>query len=87
MARCFNKHKKKKRYAKRQRNKVAMQQSKIKFQIKQAKQHVVNLSMKTLTDNEYLLLSKGLKFIPAPSPKGAKNDLLRDFNEFARKLR
>lgn len=87
MARRFNVHMKKKKYGKRQRNKVAMQQSKIKFQIKQAKQHVVNLSMKTLTDNEYLLLSKGLKFIPAPALKGAKNDLMRDFNEFARKLR
>ena len=41
----------------------------------------------SVTDNEILLLSKGLKYVPSPPLKRTKSDLIKDFNEFARKLR
>ena len=40
-----------------------------------------------LSDNEYLLLSRGLKFIPTPFVKRAKSEVLEDFDELARKMR
>ncbi|XP_061185791.1 myo-inositol 2-dehydrogenase-like [Saccostrea echinata] len=52
-----------------------------------AREHVFNLTKNKLTDSEYFLLAKGLKFIPTPSTKVAKNDLLKDFDELARKMR
>ena len=52
-----------------------------------AKEHVFNLTDTKLADSEYLLLAKGLKFVPTPSTKFAKNYLLKDFNELARKMR
>ena len=64
-----------------------MQLFKHKFKIAQAKKHVINLSQRQLTENEYLLLSRGLKFIPMPFVKGAKAEVLKDFDELARKMR
>ena len=87
MARHFNKHKKINKHKRRLKNKVAMQLFKHKFKIAQAKKHVINLSQRQLSDNEYLLLSRGLKFIPTPFVKGAKAEVLRDFDELARKMR
>ncbi|CAG2212371.1 unnamed protein product [Mytilus edulis] len=55
--------------------------------LSQARKQVVNLSHRKLTDDEYLVLSRGLKFIPSPSVKRAKQDLLHDFDELARKMR
>ncbi|XP_063448192.1 serine-aspartate repeat-containing protein C-like [Mytilus trossulus] len=52
-----------------------------------AKKHVINLSKRRLSNQEYILLAKGLKFIPTPSSKNAKMSILKDYNEFARKLR
>jgi hypothetical protein len=37
--------------------------------------------------NAPLLLSRGLKFIPTPFVKGAKAEVLKDFDELARKMR
>ena len=37
-----------------------------------AKKHVFNLTDTKLADSEYLLLAKGLKFVPTPSTKFAK---------------
>ena len=51
------------------------------------REHVFNLTSEKLSDDEYLLLSKGLKFIPTPLIKNSKTLLMRDFNEFARKLK
>ena len=62
-------------------------QSRLKFKLLDAKKHVVNLSTRHLSDVEYILLSRGLKFIPSPPIKFAKQDLLKDFDEFCRKLR
>ena len=51
-----------------------------------AQEHVFNLTSKKLSAGEYLLLARGLKFIPTPSNKKAKSALLKDFDEFARKM-
>ena len=40
-----------------------------------------------LTDHDYILLSRGLKFIPNPKDKNAKLELIKDFDELARKMR
>lgn len=58
-----------------------------KFKITQAKKHVINLSQRQLSDNEYLLLSRGLTFIPTHFVKGAEAEVLKDFDELARKMR
>lgn len=52
-----------------------------------ARKYVLNLSNHELNNEEVLLLSKGLKFIPTPKTKNAKNQIMLSFNEFARKLR
>ena len=52
-----------------------------------AKQYVTNLSKSKLTDHDYILLSRGLKFIPNPKDKNAKLELLKDLDELARKMR
>jgi hypothetical protein len=64
-----------------------MQLCKHKFKIAQAKKHAINLSQRQLSANEYLLLSRGLKFIPTPFVKGVKAEVLTDFDELARKMR
>ena len=55
--------------------------------IKIAKKQVINLSDYNLSDSEYLLLNKGVKFIPTPGIRNIRNRLMKDFNEFARKAR
>ncbi|CAG2236448.1 unnamed protein product [Mytilus edulis] len=87
MARHYKKYAKRNKHKRRLKNKAAMQQSKLKFMLSQARKQVVNLSHRKLTDDEYLVLSRGLKFIPSPSVKRAKQDLLHDFDELARKMR
>ena len=52
-----------------------------------SKKYVLNLSKYSLRNEEYLLLAKGLKFIPTPMHTNKKRSLLRDFDEFSRKLR
>lgn len=85
--RRFNKRSKDNKHKRRLNNKVAMQHCKRTYNLTQAKKHVINLSQRRLSDAEYLLLSKGLKFIPTPSNKMAKSDLMKDFNEMCRKMR
>ena len=53
------------------------------------KKHIKNLSNKELTNDEISLLAKGLKFIPTPVTKEIhiKRQLLRDFEQFARRMR
>ncbi|CAG2210450.1 unnamed protein product [Mytilus edulis] len=85
MARRFNRNAKKQKfrfYNKKERNKYNMQQ-----RTAHAKKHVINLSKRRLSNQEYILLAKGLKFIPTPSSKNVKMSILKDYNEFARKLR
>ena len=60
---------------------------KLQATVQNAKQYVLNLSKRPLTDNECLLLSKGLKFIPNCQDKNAKKVLMKSFTEFVRKLR
>ncbi|XP_061170257.1 uncharacterized protein LOC133179540 [Saccostrea echinata] len=52
-----------------------------------ARDHVFNLTPDRLSDEEYLLLAKGLKFVPSSISHQVKQQVMRDFNEFARKLK
>ncbi|CAG2216890.1 unnamed protein product [Mytilus edulis] len=85
--RRFNKRSKDNKHKHPLNKKVAMQHCKRSYNLTKAKTHVINLSQRRLSDAEYLLLSKGLKFIPTPSNKMAKSDLMKDFNEMCRKMR
>ena len=53
------------------------------------KKHIKNLSNHALTTAQINLLSKGLKFIPAPSiaENRIKQQLLQDFENFTRRMR
>ena len=55
--------------------------------IKNAKQYVKNFSSHVLTDTQILLLSKGVKFIPTPTPERSILHLMNDFKEFERRMR
>ncbi|CAC5405877.1 unnamed protein product [Mytilus coruscus] len=55
--------------------------------VKNAKLFVKNLSGHNLTDHETLLLAKGVKFKINPSNKNAIRNVMKDFDEFSRKLR
>ena len=68
-------------------NRTAMQPFILKKKLLKAKQHVLNLSKTKLNDNDYILLSRGLKFIPNPKVKNVKLELLNDFDELARKMK
>ena len=61
-----------------------MQLFKIDKNVLKCKQHVINLSKSKLRDQDYILLSRGLKSIPNPKDKNAKLELLKDFDELAR---
>ena len=87
MARRFNRNRQINKRKKRIHNKVAKSQRNTISKILQAKEHVINLTQKTLTDEEYILLAKGLKFVPTPSTKMSKRHLMNDFHEFSRKMR
>ena len=51
--------------------------------------YIKNLSTQNLSDAQVSLLSKGLKFIPTPAVREDKirRQLLRDFDQFARRMR
>ena len=51
--------------------------------------YIRNLSNCNLTTDEINLLSKGLRFIPSPhtNTDSVKKQILRDFNQFARRMR
>ncbi|KAK3086137.1 hypothetical protein FSP39_014058 [Pinctada imbricata] len=86
MARRFDRNAKRRKRINRAMNRIARKSRKLKSKVQSAKQHVFNLTSDKLTDGEYLLLSRGLKFIPFPSTRAAKINLVKDFDEFARKM-
>ena len=61
----------------------------INAQFEANKNHIKNLSNKDLTKDQINLLAKGLKFIPTPvtNEKQIQLQLLRDFENFARRMR
>ena len=87
MARRFNRRKKEKKGIRRALNKSAHKKRAQRWKVYNAKQHVLNLSKYSLKDYEYIVLAKGLKFIPTPNNKHVRKSILQDFDEFARKLR
>lgn len=86
MARRFDRNAKIKRRKSRAMNKIARKNRELNHKVQDARQHVFNLTSSKLTDGEYLLLARGLKFIPTPSRKKAKISLINNFDEFARKM-
>lgn len=50
------------------------------------KKTVLNIPSYSFKENEYILLAKGLKFIPSSKESNVKRLLLKNFDEFARKL-
>ncbi|CAG2228698.1 unnamed protein product [Mytilus edulis] len=67
--------------------KIKIRSLKRKKSIEKAREYVKIFTTEKIKDDEILLLSKGLKYIPSPSTKFAKSSIASDFNEFARKLR
>lgn len=82
MARRFKRQDKQKKSALRASNACAPKQRIHKASVITAKKYVLNLSSYSLKDNEYILLAKGLKFIPSPQMSNVKRFLLKDFDEF-----
>lgn len=55
--------------------------------VAKAKKFVKNLSAHSLTDNETLLLARGIKYIINPTNRNAQTAIMNDFMEFQRKIR
>ena len=57
--------------------------------IESHRKHIRNLSNEQLTDEQIILLSRGLKFIPTPitTENNIRRELLKDFDLFARRMR
>lgn len=55
-------------------------------EVNEAKTFVTNLSKHKLTDPQYLLLAKGIKFIPTPLQHNHKREIILYFMELARKM-
>ena len=70
------------------RRKIARQRRQ-KITHESNKRHIKNLSDIQLTTDQTSLLSKGLRFIPTPVTKENSiwHQLMRDFNQFARRMR
>ena len=71
----------------RSRNKEAKKHRKHVSMVHNAKKFIYNLTNIVLTDEQYLMLGKGLKYIPQPKSSNIKQSILRSFDEFARKVR
>ena len=54
--------------------------------INRAKTFIKDISDVSLTNNEILVLSKNLKFIPTPRPPTTR-DIIKDFDDLARRMR
>ena len=74
---------------KRKQRKKIQQQKPSNIKIEANKKHIKNLSNKELANDQINSLAKGLKFIPTPVTKQTqiRQQLLRDFNQFARRMR
>lgn len=68
-------------------NNTARKNREHRNKVRIAREHVFNLTPDKLSDNDYLLLARGLKFVPSPTSLHVKQQIMRDFNEFARKLK
>ena len=75
----------KKRYQRRK----TKHEKELNTRLETNKKHIKNLSDKVLTNEQISLLGKGLKFIPTPvtNETQIKKQLLRDFDQFARRMR
>ena len=74
---------------KRKERRKIRHQKRSDITIEANKKHIKNLSNKEHTNDRINLLAKGLKFIPTPVTKQTqiRQQLLRDFDQFARRMR
>ena len=79
IGRRLNRYKKYNKNKRRLHNKATKNKSRLKFKLLDAKKHVINLSTRHLSDDEYILLSRGLKFIPSLPIKFAKTRYIKRF--------
>lgn len=63
------------------------QNTKYKYKIHRSFKKIKGIYVFNLSDKRYLLLVKGLKGVPSPTPHLVKQQVKRDFNKFARKLK
>lgn len=84
-----NRRKKNKRNTRRSNHRSLRKSRKQKFTISYAKTCVKNFSNYNITDTEYIVLSKGMKFVPQISNKHVylKQSLMSSFNKLARNMR
>ena len=87
MSRRFNRKFKTSRQKSRKLDRVSRNKRRKRALVRKAKQYVYNIANVPLTDEQYIILGKGLKFIPVPKKYNIGKSLLADFNEYARKLR
>ncbi|VDI75558.1 Hypothetical predicted protein [Mytilus galloprovincialis] len=84
--RSFKKSDKKKKCRKRDKLRSQIKNKKA-TRAESCRKFVLNLSTKSLTNNEILLLGKGMKFIPNPKRNNIRKQILMDFNELTRKMK
>lgn len=87
MTRRLNKKIKTSKQKSRKLDRVSRLNRKKRALVHNAKKYVYNLANVPLSDEQYIVLGKGLKFIPVPKKYNIGRSILADFNEFARKLR
>ena len=76
-----NRNRNKRRNHKKQSAHIALNEK-----INRAKTFIKNISDVSLTNNEILVLSKNLKFVPTPRPPTTR-DIIKDFDDLARRMR
>lgn len=87
MARRFKRKIKTAKQRSRILDKNSIKKRKRRAIIHKSKKYIYNLANCHLTDDQYIILGKGLKFIPQPKIYNIRKVLLSDFDEFARKMR
>ncbi len=72
--------------ARHDHNRRHTQRQRRKRRLDEAKKHIVNLSSKTLTEEEIIVLHKGLSYIPTTNVPN-RSILLQDYGAYIRRLR
>lgn len=72
---------------KRRNNRNLRKSRKQKSILKYAKSCIKNFSNHELTDTDFIVLAKGMKFVPQRKFKNGKTMLMRSFNKLARNMR
>ena len=81
--------KRKRNTAKRRERRNRSSTNRVSYKNDKGQKYIKNISNEKLTDAQITLISRGLKFIPtnAPNKNKIRRQLLRDFEDFARRMR